>query len=124
MEMFFISDRSGANRMWRAVLNGGVFGTPQQVTELSALGLDLAAPTLSHDGLTLYFEAGSSVWMARRASLNDPFGNAAPVSELNVGDVQRPTRLSSDACRIYLSQDRGDAGLAGLDLYVFERQPQ
>lgn len=68
------------------------------------------APTLSADGLTIYFastriDGGAKglrdIWKATRANVNDPFGLPSNVAELNTVDADAPSHLSDDECRLY-----------------------
>jgi hypothetical protein len=61
------------------------------------------------------------IWIARRASVNDPFGAPANVSELNTANNDQPGWLSPDGCRLYLYSDR-TGGVGGTDLYIAERR--
>ena len=132
-ELFFSSDRLNPSTrylLFHALVSGSSFGSATEVTELENVaggGKSLNAPTLSADGLTLYFpvSAGNSgdVWIARRATVNDPFGNAGAVAEVNVNAaISSPAWLSPDNCRLYVAQSGGDAG-ASFDLYVYSRAP-
>lgn len=120
-ELFF--QRNSAD-LFHAQLVNGVFATPTQLTELSAPGVR-DYPAISADGLTLYFKyvpQGStaiSTWMARRATTSDPFGSPTQVTELGAAT---PSWLSTDNCRLYVAQDRGDSG-QGRDFYVYARLP-
>jgi hypothetical protein len=86
------------------------------------------APSLSRDGLTLYFFSdrpggygGNDIWVSRRADLNAPW--RAPENlglDINSsGDENAPT-LSVDGHRLYFASDR-PGGAGGLDLYVSRR---
>ena len=96
-------------------------GSPQPVPRTGRAG---ARPTLTPDELTLYFvsspptasKRSEDIWVQQRPSLNDPFGAAVNVTELNVADQNFPSWISPDGCRLYF-----DAGDFPRDLYFAER---
>ena len=97
----------------------------RRVTELDMPGSD-RVPVISADGLTIYwsrFVIGTSeIWMARRTSIELPFGRAMKVEELDTPLDDAATWVSSDLCRLYIESDRDSAG-SNYDLYVAERVP-
>jgi Tol biopolymer transport system component len=133
-ELFLSSNRVGNQyRIYHATSSGSAFSTATEVTELTGVdggGRGLETPVLSDDGLTLYFSVvanadGSgfafTVWMAQRATVNDPFGNLQAVTEINADSpFSAPAWLSNDACRLYVSQTRADGGTT-FNLYVYRR---
>jgi hypothetical protein len=88
-----------------------------------------AAPFISGDGLTLYFQSTNQpefvvdetdVWVARRSSRNEPFGDLEPVTDVNqdfVYDAQ--PSASSDELELYFSSSRSPGGIP--DLFVAKR---
>ena len=87
----------------------GSFSEPVSVTAPNMTGADEVSPTLSHDGLTLYFgsnrRAGGKqdIWKAVR-SAGQPFGAPSAVEELNSDADEIPVSLSADGCVLYLSR--------------------
>jgi Tol biopolymer transport system component len=89
-ELWFGSDRSGTLEIYRATWNSiaGTYGTATKVPELSGMGSD--APSLSEDGLLVFFESRRSsslgqedIYVASRSSLSEPFGTPVNVATLN-----------------------------------------
>lgn len=87
-----------------------------------------AGPTLSHDGLALYFASnrvggagGNDLWIARRACRGCPWD--APVhlgSVINTANVEAGPSLSGDGHLLFFTSDRpGGPGLN--DIYVSHR---
>jgi hypothetical protein len=87
-----------------------------------------AGPTLSHDGLALYFASnrtggagGNDLWVARRACDNCPW--QAPVNlgtAINTASVEAGPSLSGDGHLLFFTSDRpGGPGLN--DIYVTRR---
>jgi hypothetical protein len=67
-------------------------------------------PTVPPDELSVYYtsnalEGGSArdIWKATRSTTSDPFGNPAPVDELNTTASDEASWISDDGCRIYIS---------------------
>ena len=87
-------------------------------------------PSISKDGLTLFFDCGNcpeniglmDVWVAQRTSLDAPWGprqNLGPIINTTAGDGA--PSISRDGHRLYfLSQRPGGFGVQ--DLYVSRRQ--
>jgi Tol biopolymer transport system component len=122
--LWFATDPSATDReiFVAAELSPGAFGTAMKVTSLSSPGIE-ASPTLSADGLTIYFasnRAGSAhlidIWMATRPSTSSPFSNHKPGVGVNVLDEQSPGWVSHDQCRLYLSA--GDSSTKTYELFV------
>ena len=73
-------------------------------------------PIVSPDELTIYYRhddggSGPYIWMATRASLNDPFGTPTSLPELNVPyPPPQPSWISPDACRIYVEEADSTGG--------------
>ena len=99
----YVSRRATLHDPWGEPVNlGSVVNTPYHE----------AYPSLSPDGLVLFFTDGAfprpggygsaDMWMTRRASLSDPWQtpvNLGPV--VNGPDVDNPPRISPDGRRIY-----------------------
>ena len=59
------------------------------------------------------------MFVARRASLADSFGNIMLVPNVNDTTIDGPSFLSVDQCRIYFTSDRS----GNPKIYVASRQP-
>ena len=106
---------------WSAPTNLG----PLVNTPLSEQG-----PSVSKDGLSLYFHcvgcpgnAGNSdIFVAQRASLDAPWGTPQRLGpNVNSAGLDQAPRLSRDGHRLFFSSDR-PGGAGGQDLYVSRRQ--
>ncbi len=123
--LYFASNRAGTYDLYVAPGSfAGGFGAPAEISELSGASDD-EGPTLSADGLALYFASdraptagGRDIWVAYRASTGVPFDPPTHVAELATAGTDSPTWLSPDGCRLYLTQHpvNGNA-----DLYVANR---
>jgi hypothetical protein len=103
LEIYFSSDREGGEGDYdlyvaRRASADDAFGEPANVSELSSEEFE-SSPSVSADGLTLWFgsdrEGGAGardVWVSRRESRDDAWGEPENVSELNsAGDeIPRP----------------------------------
>jgi len=87
------------------------------------------APSLSRDGLSLYFHCGNcpgsiggaDIYVSQRAHTGDPWGppqNLGPT--INTTANEQAPRLSRDGRRLFFSSDRL-GGLGGHDIYVSRR---
>lgn len=102
----------------------GTFPPSSPVAGLDDIGMwaDLS-PTTTADELAIYFGSnrpGSTgfidVWVARRASKNDPFGKPTFVPEVSSKDLDLPSWISPDDCELYWTKflQSSDGGAPGL----------
>jgi hypothetical protein len=84
-------------------------------------------PSVTQDLLQLFFnvdfpkekDASEDIWVVTRASRDEPWGRAEPVTELNTSARETGIAISPDGLTIWFSSDRdGD----GLDVYVSTRE--
>jgi Tol biopolymer transport system component len=127
--IYFSSNRSGGvggNDIYYAVQTAsGSFGSPQLVPgAVVNTAAAEGAPVLSRDGLFLYFASdrgttGLDIYVARRATIADPFNSLAALSELNDVSDETPTELSADGCVLYFDSNRDgkDGGASQPNLY-------
>jgi len=87
------------------------------------------APSISKDGLSLYFHCGNcptniggaDIYVSHRANLGDPWGAPQRLGpSINTEDNEQGPRLSRDGHRLYFGSDR--PGFGGFDLYVSRRR--
>jgi hypothetical protein len=130
-ELWFSSDRTGGlggQDIWFAKRTGNGFGPPTPVSQFNSLGDD-ELPTLSADGLTIYFgstrtapgtKGSFDIWTSHRSTVNDGFPAPTLVDELNTSSAEAPAWLSADNCRLYggLLNSSG-----AFRLFVATRQP-
>jgi WD40-like Beta Propeller Repeat len=101
------------------------FGAPVVVQNLAGTG-HRDNPSLTADLLEIYFTtnedpAGNGdVWSAKRASIADPFENAAPIAEVNSADRETSSAISADGLTLWFGSDR-PGGAGGLDVWVSRR---
>ncbi|HXJ05041.1 MAG TPA: hypothetical protein VNH65_08075 [Candidatus Acidoferrum sp.] len=104
------------------------WAAPVNLGPLVNTGCAELAPSVSKDGLSLYFFSdrpggfgGNDIWVSQRASVDDPWGppqNLGPSINTS-GDENAPT-ISLDGHQLYFASDR-PGGFGGLDLYVSRR---
>jgi hypothetical protein len=120
-------ENSPTRSIWFSKNTSGAFAMGTKVAELDAPDVDDELPTPSADGLSLYFASKrgigeTNIWFARREKTSDPFASAVAVQELNTSEIDVPSWLSVDGCRLYLVRgSTSDAGVVELDLYVAEK---
>ena len=127
--LFFSSNRDGLHKIYvSARLENGVFDSPTEVVELSALGFNSARPNVSQDGREIVFDSDRpggfglfDIWAATRDSAFDlwsaPF-NLGP----NVNSAAAETRpsLSRNGGRLLFGSTKA-GGQGSSDIYVSER---
>ncbi|XXT22008.1 hypothetical protein WME94_10645 [Sorangium sp. So ce429] len=92
LEIYFMSDRDGNRDLFtsrRAAL-GSPWDAPRAVEELNSAEIE-DTPSISGDGLRLwFFSAGdpAGIWLATRASRDDPWGAPARVDAFAVPDSE------------------------------------
>jgi WD40-like Beta Propeller Repeat len=82
-------------------------------------------PSLTNDLLELYFGStrdgglgGEDIWVAKRASVDLPFGTPEPVTELNSQYAETTMKVTGLGKSIYFASTRGGTGM---DIYVSTR---
>ncbi len=127
---WFASTRPGGagdNDIYTSSWSRGAFGAPSWVGAIASSS-DEGAPTLSKDGLTIFFASNRpggvgqyDIWRATRSVMTDSFGSPQDVTELNTVNFDRPGWLSADNCRLYLSS--APDGGTNIDSFVASRTP-
>ncbi|HUS62935.1 MAG TPA: hypothetical protein VMZ28_00280 [Kofleriaceae bacterium] len=101
----------------------GPFGDAVLVEEVMAIGLD-DDPSLTGDLREMYFKSdrggGADIWVVRRDSAEDDWGDPEPVDELNSPQGDDTPEVSLDGLTITLASDR-DGAPGGIDLFVATR---
>jgi hypothetical protein len=100
LDAFVTADASSTPTCWNAWRSGApVLSAPAAVTELAS-SLSTLDPTLSSDGLTIYFSRGASgnadLFTATRATRTSPFGASTAVAELNSTNDDLRLTVSAD----------------------------
>jgi hypothetical protein len=80
-------------------------------TNVRAANSSLAAPA----------KGAMDNWMARRASATASFDPPTNVQELNTANIEWPSWLSPDRCRLYFSRTTGPTGVVPRSIYVATR---
>ncbi|HEU5056473.1 MAG TPA: hypothetical protein VFU21_08100 [Kofleriaceae bacterium] len=102
----------------------GPFGEPRVIEALSDPGANDDDPTVTGDLLELVFNSNrtgnSQLFVSRRESVDQPWGDPDPIPELNTGDSETAPELSTDGLAIYFSSNR-PGGKGGQDIYIARR---
>ncbi len=102
------------------------YGTPQVLGDPNFAGNFLFSPSLSPDGLTLYFGLyvggvpTETIAFSTRASLADPFGLGNTLPAAVNASVEGTPRLAPDGLTLYFYSERA-GGLGGRDIYRAQR---
>ncbi len=116
LELYYYSDRVGSvggRDIWvsRRQSTSSAFGPAQNLTDLNTIDTDhLARP--SWDQLSLFFSStrpGGGVedlFVATRASLDEPFTNPTRVAELNHSGNDSGATLAEDGLTVYFASNR------------------
>jgi hypothetical protein len=102
------------------------FHVPAKVTELaSASRTD--NPTLTGDMLELYFTSNrdggpgdGDIWVAKRATTDDPFGTPVLVDGVNTDSFETSSAISTDGLTLWFGSDR-PGGLGTTDIWMTQR---
>ena len=111
--LYFGSSRSGNGELYRGERNSAGFLSAAPVSVNGPLFE--GTPVVSPDELTLYFtsdrtggaQGGFDVWTATRTDRTAPFGPVANLTPVNTASDERPTFVSADGCRLYLTRAVG-----------------
>jgi hypothetical protein len=100
-DLYFTAKRASVTSIHRARRIGAAmdFGPSSPVAELHETNSAEFGPTLTGDGLTIYFARNTGTYVAHRASRSIPFAPPVMVPEL---ERMNPTWVSADGCEIYL----------------------
>lgn len=120
-EIFFASGRlgggGGAFDLWRAVRNEttGGFDPPTPVTELNTAGWE-TGPSLTEDGLTLYFDREGDLYRATRTAVGATFNAPVLVPTVNAPEAdQEPAPSDALSLLVFCSnREPPDAGYGKL----------
>jgi Tol biopolymer transport system component len=130
--LYFNSDRPnglGADDIYTAIMDSsGAFGNVRNVAELNSAQSDGGA-VISADGLTVYFASNrpgggtsgsNDIYMARRSTIQDGFGQPVLRTELNSAGLDYPAWISADECTLLMGSDKRQGALL-YDLYTATR---
>jgi ankyrin repeat protein/beta-lactamase regulating signal transducer with metallopeptidase domain/Tol biopolymer transport system component len=82
------------------------------------------APSISDDGLTLYFDSevsgGSDLWMTTRKTTSDPWGAPIKLSPVVNADWEANPDISRDGSTLYFASTR-PGGVGGVDIWQATR---
>ena len=117
----------GASTASDASTPAAAFGAPELVMELAASGADDDKPTLTADGLELYFLSTRSggpgsgdVWRSTRGGASAPWGTPELVTEVSTSSQEKSPAVSADGLTLWVASDRA-GGKGGLDIWVSTR---
>jgi Tol biopolymer transport system component len=105
------------------------FGEPTNLGPAVNTTYGETSPSLSADGLTLYFRSKRTggygdrdIWVATRQTVNDPWGEAVNLGpNVNTEHVETNPVISADGLTLYFYSNR-PGGYGGHDLWVTTRE--
>jgi Tol biopolymer transport system component len=110
--LYFATNATGLEDIYRATKTGGDFDEPAPVIELNTGSYADIEAALSPDELSIYFsstrpDGGAKgdfdIWQATRSSKDEEFSGLVNVAELNTEGYERPEWVSADGCRLYFT---------------------
>jgi hypothetical protein len=127
--LFFTHVLGGETDVWSARIGAdGRLSEAAVVAGINATGVEDSTPTLSSDGLAIYFyserdaeKGAGGIWVAQRRRRDEGFAAPARVTVFSPGPWVRPGHLSDDACRLYCygPSENGD-----VDIWMASRSPR
>ena len=115
--MYFVSNPAGPQNnavdIYMSVRNqDGSFGPPTKVKELSDPLWNEGRPSLSRDGLEIFFQSNrpgsigqtQDLWVSTRATTHDAWSTPTPLTELNTADSDVTPVLSWDGLTLYFAR--------------------
>jgi Tol biopolymer transport system component len=135
LSLFYISERdggSGGGDIWMATrpTPSASFAAPGNLGSTVNSPGDEGAPSISHDGLSLYFDTDPSrpgglgsgdIWLTTRASVSAPFGAPSnPGAPVNSQYADGFPSISADSLSLYFASDR-PGGSGDSDIWVATR---
>jgi len=133
--LYFNSDRPGGygyDDIWVTTRPTVIdpWGAPENLGPLVNTSLGDTCPSISTDGLELYFGSynrpggygSDDIWVAKRATRNGPWG--VPVNlgtTINTSGPEGAPRLSTDGLELYFSARNRAGGYGGDDIWVTRR---
>jgi hypothetical protein len=129
--MYFASSRADGNDLYLAPRIDGGFGAPQPLDLVNTRKAE-ETPVVSRDGKALYYVTVTDpsapvdfdIWVARRASTDEPFGSPELLNSVSGAGYQAPGWLSDDNCRLYYTYDDDPDGGENFDIRVAYRRPR
>lgn len=102
----------------------GPFAEPRRIEPLSLPGESEDDPTVTADRLELIFNSNrtgnSQLFVSRRDSVDQPWGDPDPIPELNTGSNETAPEVSGDGLTLYFSSNRS-GGKGGQDIWIARR---
>jgi len=131
LELFFSSERPdglGGVDLWVATraTKDDVWEPPVNLGNIVNSSAWEQHPTISGDGLTLYFESSrlghSDLWITTRSSINEDWSIPANVgAPVNTEYNEWYPRFSPDGLVLFFTSDNRPGGLGGIDLWMSTR---
>ncbi len=124
--LYFVSDRDGTSRLYRAVRTSTTmpFGSPEVVDAPAGV----FSPVITDGELGLYYSlidgtGKFELYYSSRASVDEGFPAGTKFPELTPVAGGWPGFVSQDHCRVYFMNE-AEGGLGSLDVHLATREPE
>jgi len=115
LELYFSSERASSGDgdifVAKRPSRSEPFGSPQEITVVNT-GQYETSPSLSYDGLTLYFGSvrndglgSNDIWYATRPTTTSPFSAPQNLVEVNTADFQGSPTTTANGLALYYEQN-------------------
>jgi len=127
LEIYFLSNRDNSDDLWvsKRLTAKDPWSTPVKLDAPVNTAGPETSPSLSSDGLELYFSNGyADLWITTRTSKTDPWGIPENLgSPVNTENSEDTPCLSTDGLSLYFASDRPDGGSnpSNSDIFVTTR---
>lgn len=127
LTLYFQSDRSGTRRIYKSTRSSTTSGwsVATEVTELNAAGFNTGAPTLSTDGLSIYFNSNrngnTDIYKASRSSVTNPWGPVNPLGIVNTLATEGGPEISADGLTMYFHRMETNGPVTATSIYKATR---
>lgn len=126
--LYFSSNRSGTEDLYRATRVGGSYEAAKQVVGVNTASQE-SMPVVSADEKTIYFASDRpsglgnlDIYRASRNNTSEGFSYVTNLASVNSDRIEMPTWVSADDCVMYLARHmQTDAGAAHYDIMVAKR---
>lgn len=130
LELHFVSDRPGSLGVFDIWVStrantASPWGAPANLgAEINGAALQNQDPALTDDGLTMFYNTGTSLWTARRSAIGQPWTNAGLFAPANVaGFFDHSPIAEGGGDLVWFASDRPGGPGGASDYYFVTKDP-